>query len=247
MREKLSWPILLGLALIVLSIVLYLIHYAIFRDSHHIFIFMLGRMAFVPIEVLLVTLIIHRLLQQREKRARLEKLNMVISAFFSAVGTRLLTYLSDLDPGLDSIRSHLLVAGEWSEEEFSTLSRKLKSYDYRIDLDKADLEAMRGFLIESKELLLRLLENPMLLEHETFTELLRAVFHLSDELENREDLTRLPASDREHLANDTKRAYSLLVSEWVDYVKYLKRNYPYLFSLAMRMNPFDLEASPLVR
>ena len=27
----------------------------------------------------------------------------------------------------------------------------------------------------------------------------------------------------------------------------LKDNYPYLFSLAMRMNPFDQEASPVVK
>jgi len=48
---------------------------------------MLGDVAFVPIEVLLVTLIIHRLLSEREKRTRLEKLNMVIGAFFSEMGT----------------------------------------------------------------------------------------------------------------------------------------------------------------
>jgi hypothetical protein len=34
---------------------------------------MVGDIAFVPIEVLLVTLIIHRLLHEREKHARLEK------------------------------------------------------------------------------------------------------------------------------------------------------------------------------
>ena len=87
--KRISWPILLGLSLIVLSIILYLIHYAIFRDTHHIFIYMIGDIAFVPIEILLVTLIIHRLLNEREKRARLEKLNMVIGTFFSAVGTKL--------------------------------------------------------------------------------------------------------------------------------------------------------------
>jgi hypothetical protein len=101
--------------------------------------------------------------------------------------------------------------------------------------------------MEKKDLLIRILENPTLLEHESFTELLRAVFHLSDELEFREDISQLPDTDYQHLANDIKRAYILLVHEWVDYVKYLKGNYPYLFSLTMRMNPFDLEASPLVR
>ncbi|MBA7569274.1 hypothetical protein ES708_11013 [subsurface metagenome] len=33
------------------------------------------------------------------------------------------------------------------------------------------------------------------------------------------------------------------ISEWLDYMKHLKNNYPYLFSLAMRTNPFDANAS----
>jgi len=91
------------------------------------------------------------------------------------------------------------------------------------------------------------LENPNLLEHESFTELLRAVFHLAEELANRNDVWQLPMSDKEHLAGDIKRAYVLLVAEWLDYMKYLKDNYPYLFALAMRTNPFDQEASAVVK
>lgn len=244
--KRVGWQMLLGLSLIALSVVLYLVHYAIFRDAHHIFIYMVGDIAFVPVEVLLVTLIIHRLLSEREKRIRLEKLNMVIGAFFSAIGTRLLTSFSDFDPRLDTIREYLIVRDEWSDQEFYSVSQQLRNYDYRIDIEKVDLQDLRGFLVEKRELLLRLLENPTLLEHESFTELLRAVFHLSDELENREDVTLLPQTDLRHLTKDMERVYVLLVCEWLDYVKYLKASYPYLFSLAMRVNPFDLEASPLV-
>jgi len=39
----------------------------------------------------------------------------------------------------------------------------------------------------------------------------------------------------------------LLVHQWLDYMKHLKDNYPYLFSLAMRANPFDQDASPIVK
>jgi len=85
-----SWEVRLGLLLVVASVVLYFSHYRVFRDSHHIFIYLLGDVAFVPIEVLLVTLIIHRLLAEREKRAIFEKLNMVIGTFFSQVGSALL-------------------------------------------------------------------------------------------------------------------------------------------------------------
>ncbi len=245
--KRISWQVILGLSLILLSIFFYLIHYAIFRDPHHIFIYLIGDVAFVFTEVLLVTLIIHQLLSMREKRARLEKLNMVIGAFFSEVGTRLITYFSDFDPKLDKIREELIVTTGWSEQDFSSVSKRLKNYDYEVEIQKVELEYLRGFLMEKRDFLLRLLENPNLLEHESFTELLRAVFHLTEELQSRESISELPDTDYDHLSGDIKRAYILLVHQWVDYMKHLKENYPYLFSLAMRINPFDQSASPVVK
>jgi len=87
-----------------------------------------------------------------------------------------------------------------------------------------------------------LLDNPNLVEHESFTNLLFAILHLTDELANRHDLARLPESDYEHISEDIKRAYSQLMLQWLDYTKHLKRDYPYLFSLALRINPFDENA-----
>jgi hypothetical protein len=244
--RRVGWQVWLGVSLIVLSALLYFFHYTLFHDGHHIFIYLVGDIAFVPVEVLMVTLIIHRLLSEREKRARLEKLNMVIGAFFSEAGIRLLTYFSDFDPRLEQIRQHLVISGEWDPREFQGASRKLRKHDYGVDIDKVNLEHLRDFLLRRRDFLVRLLENPSLLEHESFTNLLRAVFHLTEELESRVDVTKLPESDYKHLAGDIKRAYVLLVREWLDYMRYLKDNYPYLFSLAMRTNPFDAEASVTV-
>ena len=241
-----SWQVKLGVSLLALSTLIYFIHYVIFRDTHHIFLYLIGDIAFIPVEVLLVSLIIHRLLEVREKRIRLEKLNMVIGVFFSEMGTKLLMYFSDCDPGLDTIRNDLIVTNDWSEEEFMRVSKRLKNYNYQVEIQKVDLGNLRTFLIGEREFLLRLLENPYLLEHEAFTELLRAVLHLAEELSQRKDVKHLPETDYYHLAGDIKRAYVLLVHQWLEYMKHLKDNYPYLFSLAMRMNPFDEEASPLV-
>ncbi len=245
--KRFHWQIVLGIVLIALSAIVYVIHYLIYRDAHHIFIYLIGDIAFVFFEVLLVTLIIHQLLSEREKKARLEKLNMVIGAFFSEVGTKLLTYLSDFDPKLDEIRGELVVTKDWSEQEFSGVAKRLRNYDYGVDIQKVNLEDLCRFLVGKRDFLLRLLENPNLLEHESFTELLRAVFHLTEELGNREDIEGLPETDYKHLAGDIKRAYVQLVLQWLDYMKHLKDNYPYLFSLAMRTNPFDQEASPIVK
>lgn len=91
-----------------------------------------------------------------------------------------------------------------------------------------------------------MLENPVFQEHGNFTELLRAVFHLRDELLNRTDLTGLPDSDRTHLEGDIVRIFQLLTLEWLNYMQYLKENYAYMLSLAMRVNPFDSDASAVV-
>lgn len=242
-----SWQILLGLSLIALSALFYLGHYAIFKDTHHIFIYLIGDIAFVPIEVLLVTMIIHRLLEMREKRSKLEKLNMVIETFFSEMGTEILNVLSCLDPRQDDIRKDLIVTNDWSEKDFLKINKRLKSYVYQVDIKKLDLDDFRSRLLEKRDFMLRLLENPVLLEHESFTDLLRAVSHLTEELANRDNVSVLPATDLEHLSGDLKRVYGLLVHQWLDYMKYLKNNYPYLFSLAMRINPFDRTSSAIIK
>lgn len=245
--KRLNWQILLGLSLIALSAFFYLIHYAIFKDAHHIFIYMVGDIAFVPIEVLLVTLIIHRLLSGREKRSMLKKLNMVIGAFFSEVGTRLLKSFYEFDTHIDRIGKDLVVTNDWSARKFSRVGKHLKKYDYIVDSKKGDLGDLQGYLVGKRVFLLRLLENPNLLEHESFTELLWAVFHLTEELAHRRDVKQLPDADYEHLSGDIKRAYALLISEWLAYMKHLKNDYPYLFSLSIRTNPFNPNASPEVK
>lgn len=243
---SIRWEVKLGIGLTVLSAIVYSFHYAVFHDAHHIFIYLVGDIAFVPIEVLLVTVILHQLLERRARTQKLEKLNIVIGAFFSEVGTRFLACLSDADPQLDEIRTSLMIDSDWDDQEFAKAYSILGGYEYDIDLDKIDLARVRTSLTSKREFMVRLLENPILLEHESFTTLLQAVFHVTEELESRPSLEGLPSSDTFHIRGDLRRAYALLVSQWLDYTGHLKSNYPYLFSLAMRLNPFDQDGSPVV-
>jgi hypothetical protein len=72
------------------SVFAYILHYAIFRDARHILIDLIGDLAFLPVQILFVTLIVDRLLNKREKMALLKKMNMVIGVFFSEMGRSLL-------------------------------------------------------------------------------------------------------------------------------------------------------------
>ncbi|NYT06400.1 MAG: two pore domain potassium channel family protein, partial [Methanomicrobiales archaeon] len=150
------------------------------------------------------------------------------------------------DPAVDAIRVDLRITTTWTDKDFARASRAVARYDSGPVFEEQDLEALRDCLAGHRDLLLRLLENPVLFEHEAFTDVLRAVFHLADELENRGDLSALPSSDTAHLAGDIKRAYLLLIREWLQYMRHLKDTYPYLFSLAARTNPFDPQASAVV-
>jgi hypothetical protein len=247
MKRLFSWQVLLGLSLIALSALIYFIHYLIFRDIHHIFLYLIGDIGFVFLEVLLVTLILHQLLGYREKKAMLNKLNMVIGMFFSEVGGELLKIFISFDTKPSEITQNLIITNESFEKEFLKICKSVKEHTYNIDSKRGDLEDIRNFLNEKRHFLLDLLGNPNLLEHDSFTNLLWAVFHLTEELSLRKSLNGLPETDYQHLAGDMKRAYHLLILEWLDYMKHLKTNYPYLFSLAVRTNPFDTSASVEVK
>ena len=243
MKRFFNWQITLALILVALSVVFYLIHYLIFRDVHHILIYLIGDIAFLFLDVLIVMLVLHRLLVYREKQSILKKLNMVIGTFFSELGTELLKKFSPYDPELANIGKHLVVTKDWTDRDFIKVRKAIQNHRSAIDSKKINLEETRDFLVSKRPFLLTLLENPNLLEHESFTDLLWAIFHLTDELAHRKDLKKLPDTDYEHLAGDIKRAYGRLLFQWLNYMKHLKQDYPYLFSLAMRTNPFDANAS----
>ncbi len=247
MKRFLSWRFWLIIILLTLSVLTYLVHYVIFRDSHHIFIYMVGDVAFLFIDVLLVILIIERLLSQREKRLLLNKLNMVIGMFFSEVGLGLLKRFPSFISNASDLAPILEIRPQWSKKDFQKAAEAAHRFSYATRVDQPALRELQGFLNEKRGFLLRLLENPNLLEHERFTDFLWAVFHLAEELGFRgNQMDDLPQADYEHLAQDVKRAYSQLAREWILYTGHLKHSYPFLFSLAARINPFSPSPSAII-
>jgi hypothetical protein len=245
--KQIRWYFFLTIALVALSAFFYLIQIAIFHKTEDTFFYMLQDIAFVPVQVLLVTLFLNQLLTMREKRALLKKMNMLIGTFYIEVGTDLMKQLYRFGSDLSPVREKMLVAGRWTEKDFTNSRTAVKNAHYGIDSRTGDLRELKTFLSEKRTFLLTLLANPNLLEHDAFTDLLWAVFHLVEELAVRESFQGLPKADYDHLSGDIKRAYSQLLLEWLDYMKHLKNDYPYLFSLAVRMNPMDLNANPVVQ
>ncbi len=245
MIKRHSFLLTLAAVLLLLSGVIYLIHYLLFRDAHHIFIYLVGDLAFLPLEVLLVVVIIERILTRRETQAKLQKLNMVVGAFFSEIGDYLLRSLLPHFHNKEEISQHLNVSAGWTKNDF----RKAADFAYNLPVDvdcrNLDFDQLREFLSQRREFLLTLLENPSLLEKDRFTDLLWAVTHLDEELEARRFLGNLSDKDLDHIADDIRRMYDHLASEWLDYVEHLKYKYPFLFSLVLRTHPFQASPSPV--
>ena len=245
--KKINWKIYMGLLLIMMSASFYLLEYFLFRDIHHILVFLIEDIAFLFIEVLLVTLIIHKMLDNREKKERMEKLNMVIGTFYSEIGTELLSIIANMDVEIVKSQSKFKITDHPSKEEFKNMCTLLKEHKSQFNHKDIDWEKLKFLLENKKDFLLRLLENNNLLEHESFTDLLWAVFHLTEELKHRDTLVGLPEEDYQHLTGDMNRVYGELKNQWVSYIDHLRESYPYLFSLACRTNPFDLDSSVIVR
>lgn len=245
--SRLKWQLLLGTTLFVSSALIYFAQIVIFHNPRDTFFYIFQDLAFVPIHVLVMMLIIDQLLQMREKRTLINKMNMAIGVFFSEVGTSLLKSITSFDQNIEKIRNDLLVTNEWTDQKFSSTIKSVSQYNYHINYAKNEVESLKVLLEGKRDFLLRVLENPNLLEHEIFTELLWAVFHLTEELAVRQDLTKLTTEDENHIAGDIRRTYVALIVQWLAYMRHLKKEYPYLFSLALRTSPFDLNATVTVK
>lgn len=237
--KRLSWRFKFGLSLVALTAVLLYLHELAFPKMEEWGLFFATHeIAMMPLEVLVVTLIFHSLLERQAHHEKMQKMHMVIGAFFSEVGSDLLRRISALDTELE-VREHFLVNNTWDPKRYDAAKKAVLAYDYGVQVTAEDLKQLKRLLVSKRQFLLGLLQNPSLLEHETFTNALWAVFHLTEELEQRLSLDDLPESDLLHLVGDIKRAYSTVAVEWLDHARHLQKQYPYLFSLAVRTNPLD--------
>jgi hypothetical protein len=241
------WLIIVGAALIACSAAVYGINYLAFHDLRNLLFYLLIDLGFLPLEVLLVVIVIERLLSRREKRIMLRKMNMPIGLFFSELGGELLGRLTGCIRNREELKPYLSVNAGWTARDYRKAQAFASAFSYEADLSRLDLAALRAVLVAHHDLLLTLLANPNLLEHEEFTDLLWAIFHLMEELAARKSFEGLPKTDVDHLSGDVVRVYSRLTTAWLHYCEHLQTAYPYLFSLLARTHPLQSHPDATVR
>ena len=243
---RLSWKVSIGLVLVLSSAFLCLLHILLFRDAKTLFFYLFLDIVFVPVQVLLVTVIIEKLLSEREKQAMMQKLNMVIGAFFSEVGRGLMVQMKGTCLNFEDLQAHLSIHPQWPKGSYRSAKAFVEHYVCRFGFERSHLNELHEYLVSKRPFVLALLQNPNLLDHDAFTSLLWAVCHLTEELDARTGVEFLPPSDVRHLEADIQRAFGMLVREWLTYMQHLRDNYPYIYSLAIRINPFNPQASPVI-
>lgn len=237
MKAKLTMKQLV-LLMISCSLAMYLLHYLIFRDFHHIAIFFLHDVAFVPLEALLVTLVFDRQLERTHAAETHDKLGMIESVFFSESGCDLLLYLHscDLDPAY--LGSRLRLTTQWTARDFREAKKALKDYAFALDAACIDFYGLHYHLSTRHSFFLKVIENPALMEYEDFTQLMLKIYLLWEELEGRSMLTDLPDADRAELTALVSEIYRLLTDEWLDNAQNIQTHQPIRLKKIVNTNPF---------
>ena len=247
-----KWKIKFSLLMVVLIIIIYGSNYLVLGDAEHIISYIWTHLGFIPVDILIVAFILDEIIERKEKEAMLEKLDMLMSTFFSEVGNELISQLSSVNK-YKANTENLKSIKDWDEKDFDNKLLELKnsSIDFTADITTDEreefLENLKTLLVDKREFIINLINNPNILEKEEFTGLINAILHLDEELEHRADLALVYDADFGHLNGDMQRVYDKLVYEWVYYLKYLYKNYPYMIALIIRTNPFDDTADVYVK
>lgn len=241
-----KWYTIIAAALVLLSILLYSLQIYLFHNVHDTYFYLLQDVSFVPIQVLIVTFFIDRLLKRQQKISLMKRVNVTIGIFFNELGNDLMKILYDMTKNKDKLKTCLEINSGWKKKDFISTGKWIESNPVEMIITPEDVKQLKQFFDQKRLFILNLLESSNLTEHDTFTDTLLAVSHLSDELSLRKNTDQMPAADLNHLTVDTRRAYHGIIKEWILYMIHIKKEYPFLFSLALRSNPFSDKASVII-
>lgn len=230
--KKIRYYFVISFILIALSAVMFLIHYLVFGQALNTAYYSLMNLCFIPINSLVVTIILEKLIDYRAKKDRIEKINMLVGIFFTEVGGRLMHLIIDSDKDAKNYITNF--------EDLNNIKKCLNEYDYKVDMNNIDLCSIKNILLENNNLFVTLISNENVFQHQIFTDLLMSVVHLRDEIifMEKDDSLELNIN---HLENDVIRVYKNISIQWISYLEYLNKSYPFLYNNAIRVNPFKFD------
>lgn len=252
MDDHKRWKIKFSIIMVIAIIIIYGSNILVLKDPEHVISYIWTHLGFIPVDILIVAFVLDEIISKKEKEAMMEKLDMIMSTFFSEVGNDLISQLSSVNKHKADTNYLESIKG-WNDKDYENKLKEIKNINipFKADVAPEDREEyltnIRELLINKREFIVGLLNNPNLLEKEEFSKLLTAVLHLDEELEHRPDLSKVTDVDFNHLNGDMERIYNILIHEWIYYLKYLNKHYPYMIALIIRTNPFDADSDAYVK
>ncbi|MBR0370923.1 MAG: hypothetical protein IJH63_09460 [Methanobrevibacter sp.] len=252
MESHNRWKIKFSIIMVIAIIVIYGSNILILKDPEHVISYIWTHLGFIPVDILIVAFVLDEIISKKEKEAMLEKLDMIMSTFFSEIGNDLIGQLSSVNAH-KADTNYLESIKNWDDKDYENKLKEIKDKNipFKADVSPENREEyltnVRNLLVNKREFIINLLNNPNLLEKEEFSGLLTAILHLDEELEHRPDLSKVSDIDFNHLNGDMERIYNKLIHEWIYYLRYLNKHYPYMIALIVRTNPFDENADAYVK
>ncbi|MDO4633339.1 MAG: hypothetical protein Q4B01_05715 [Eubacteriales bacterium] len=219
--------------LIAVSLAIYGLQLLIFHDPKTTSFYILQDLAFMPFTIAIATLVVGEVMDSREKKERKQKTQMLTSTFFTELGAPLMLQLKEMS----EVDSEIVetIAGISIEDEASVrkVQEELRRAAFRVSLNEESYTAVRDLILEKQTMLLVIASNPLLIEHEEFTDMLWNVFHLIDEFRLRGAYAQMSQADRAHLENDLAGVLKLILISWSENILYIKENYPNFYNTSL--------------
>lgn len=223
--------------LFILSGIIYFIQFEIFHDLKNTEFYILQDWAFLPVQIAIVTIVVGMIVNERERRQRLSRSRTLASSFFRDFGTELIEAMLPYANKSDILNRIASIDQSWTENDYMKASADLKANGVGTHCSKEDFLAIKQVLLRNKAHLQTVSSNSVLLEHEDLTDMLWAIFHITDELTLRGDLSSAGSADLAHLNEDTERALTGLLVNWLCHMNHIKTEFPYLYLLDVAKNP----------
>ena len=130
MSKRLSWKLKFSILMVLLIIIIYGSNYLVLGDAEHIISYVWTHLGFIPVDILLVAFLLDEIIERKEKEAMLEKLDRLMSTFFSEVGNELINQLSTVNKYKASTEN-LKSIKNWEDKDYE--NKDVDTLDYRID------------------------------------------------------------------------------------------------------------------
>ncbi|MDO5848264.1 MAG: hypothetical protein Q4P18_01900 [Methanobrevibacter sp.] len=245
--KKADWKIRFAVVMIIIAFIFFASRMLYLGDSEEVVSYLWKQIGFIPVNILLVAFLIDGIISKKEHEAILEKVDMIMGTFFTKLGNDLVHMISTAS--VNTVSTHALKnIRDWDDKDYENKLKEFKEHPVEFDTalkgeERAKfLNEIQDILSENRDFIINLINNPNLLKKGEFSGLMIALLHLDEELARRGDLNNVSDTDFAHLKGDIARVYSHLIYEWIYYLRYLNKFYPYMISLAIRTNPFDCDA-----